>query len=188
MSLDPVPTSNHPDSHANCSMRRFVRNNGESVMNAPWNPAWRLAWCVVSAVGTVVFVAIDWMLREWAGLTGLAPTAVHLWVSVGAGMALGLVAMLWESYLLRNKREFLLSFHRTGFSERLQWKHQRKNLQLNGWLVLAILFLIACCYFNEIFVLPAILATNAVLFMGNRRATQEFQAELRKASGLIEGA
>ena len=93
-------------------------------------------------------------------------------------MALGLVAMLWDWYKLRTRREFLLAFHHASLRERLRWKYQRPNLLLNGWLVLAILALIAWCYFNQIFVLPALCALNAgQYFMGNRRAIQEFNAK-----------
>jgi hypothetical protein len=83
--------------------------------------------------------------------------------------------MLWEGYLLRNRREFLLAFHGAPFSERLKWKYQGRNLLLNGWLVVAIISLIAGCNFNEVFVVPALCAVNAVLFLGNQRAVREFR-------------
>jgi hypothetical protein len=147
-------------------------------MNKCWNPTWRLAWFVASAAGTALFLGIDWVLRAWSGHSALAPTAADLWLSVGWGLALGLVAMIWEWYLLRTRREFLLAFHQAPLRERLQWKYQGPNLLHSGWLVLAILALIAWCYFNKVFVLPALCALNAgQFFMGNRRALQEFNAK-----------
>jgi hypothetical protein len=145
-------------------------------MSVQWNPRWRLTWFVGPAVCTAIFVGTDWLLRAW-GARGLAPTATDLWLSIGWGMALGLAGMLWEGYLLRHRREFLLAINRASLLERLKWKYQGPNLLLNGWFFLAILSLIAWCYFNEVFVLPALCALNAVYFMGNRRAVQEFNAK-----------
>jgi hypothetical protein len=146
-------------------------------MSVFWNPASRLAWFRMSAVGLAVFVVIDWLLRGWAGQPGLAPTVAQLWLSVAWGTVLGLAGMLWEGYLLRSRGERLLALHRTPLTERLKWKYQGPNLLLNGWFVLALFSLIAWCYVSEVFVLPALCAVNVVVFGGNRRAAHEFQAK-----------
>lgn len=149
-------------------------------MNVQWNPRWRRAWWVASAVGTALFIGLDWLLRAWTGQSPLAPTATGLWLSVGVGMILGLAGILHERYLLRYKRTFLLAFYRAPLPERLQWKYQGPNLLINGWFTLAILALIAWCYFTHVFVLPALFALNAVFFLGNRHAAQVFNAELEQ--------
>jgi hypothetical protein len=153
-------------------------------MSWTWNPRWRLTWFVASAVGTVFFVGLDWLLR-WSGHSALAPTVTNLWLSVGWGIALGLASMLWEGYLLRNRAAFLLAFHRAPLTERLKWKYQGPNLLMSGWLVIAIWSLIAWCIYKEVFVGPAICAMNAVLFMGNRRALQEFNAKRLQTTGIL---
>jgi hypothetical protein len=85
--------------------------------------------------------------------------------------------MRWEGYLLRHRREWVLALHQAPLTERLKWKYQGPNLLLNGWRALAVVSLIAWCYFSDVFVLPALCAANAVIFVGNRRAAQEFQAK-----------
>ena len=131
-------------------------------MSIFFNPRWRLAWSATSAVITALFVILDWVLRSLTGESPLAPSATDLGLLVGVGMALGLVGMRWESYLLRHRRVFLLAFHRAPLAERLKWKHLGPNLLMQCWFTIPILLLIAWCYFSQVFVLPMLFAMNAV--------------------------
>jgi len=55
---------------------------------------------------------------------------------------------------------------------------QRNNLALNGWFLLLLLVVIAGCWWMDVFVLPPLLAMNAVAFSGNRRLASAFNEEL----------
>jgi hypothetical protein len=147
-------------------------------MSLQFNPRWRLAWAAASALVVGLSVGLDGLVRSWGGRGLLAPTAASLWLSVALGAAVGLAGLLWERHLLRHRRAFLLAFHRMPLSGRLEWKHQRTNLQLNGWFFLVLFALIGWCAAAGVFVLPALFAANAAQFAGNRRLAAEFHAEL----------
>jgi hypothetical protein len=145
-----------------------------------YNPKWRIVWSAGAAVATAVMVGADWLLRSGGGRSFLAPSAADLWLSVALGLALGGAAALWERYLLSNQRGHLRAFHRAPLRERLAWHHQRTNLLLNGWLVVALLALIGWCVAWGVFVLPALLAVNAAQFACNARLAGRFDEELRR--------
>ncbi len=117
------------------------------------------------------------------GQASLAPSAAALGLSVGLGAALGAAAALWERYLLRSWRGFLLAFHRAPLGERLRWRYQKTNLLLSGWLLLAVLALVGWCVLSRTNVLPALFALNAVQFAANRRRAGRFNEELQSRAG-----
>jgi hypothetical protein len=98
-----------------------------------YNPTARLVWAAGSAAVTAACVAADWRLREQTGSSFMAPSVVALDLSIVLGAVLGVAGSLWERYLFRHQREFLLAFHRAPLGERLRWVYQRRNLLLNGW-------------------------------------------------------
>lgn len=149
-------------------------------MSFLYNPRWRLTWSVAMAGATGLLIGIDGFLRYTAGQSFLAARAADLWLSVAVGLALGAVALLWDRYRLRHQRHRLLAIHQTPLNQRLTWRFQRSNLLQNGWLVLALLALVAWCYFSGVFVLPALFAVNAVEFAGNRKLAAELDEELRQ--------
>jgi len=148
-------------------------------MNLLYNPGWRIAWSVGSAVVLVSFVAADWVWRS-GSQSFLAPSAAALWLSVALGLALGGMTALWERYLFLNQRDYLLAFLRASLWERLSWHHLKSNLLLNGWLILSLLALLGGCFVSGVFVLPPLLAVNAVTYAFNGRLAGQFNEELRQ--------
>jgi hypothetical protein len=148
-------------------------------MSVLYNPRWRLTWSAVMAVATALLVGLDWALRSTAGQNFMAARASDLWLSVALGVVLGAVALLWDRYQLRKRRDHLLAVRQTPLKDRLAWRFQRTNLLYNGWLFLAMVALVVWCYVSGVFVLPAVFAMNAVQFAGNRRLAGEFNEELR---------
>src|SRR4051794_11364351 len=102
-------------------------------MHFVFSPAVRLAFAVGCALGAALLVGADWSLRSTGIPSPFGPTAPRLWVSVGLGAVVGGLAGLWESYLLRRQRAFLLDFYLTPVRDRYCWRLQRKNLLLCGW-------------------------------------------------------
>jgi len=150
-------------------------------MSILYNPRWRLAWSAGTAAAAAALVGIDWLLRR-GGHDGLAPSAAMLWLSLSLGAVLGAAAALWERHQLRNRRDFLLAFHRAPLRERLSWRYQKTNLIAGGWLLLAVLALLGWCAFCRVFVLPALFAMNAVQFAANRRLAGRFDEDLRRTA------
>src|SRR5688572_11151759 len=110
---------------------------GGSAMTNLYNPRARLMWAVGMAGAVAAFVGLDYFLRAMGWGSQLAPTHAALWLSVAAGAALGLLAMLHERYLMTRRRAALMAFLRAPLRERLTWRMQKTNLWLNGWLIVA---------------------------------------------------
>jgi hypothetical protein len=148
------------------------------MSRALFSPNLRLAWAVGSAALLAAFLIGDWTARGQGWESFLAPTSGDLWLAVGLGALVGVTGCVWERYLLIHRRADQLAFHRAPLAERLGWRHQWPNLQQNGWFLLLMFALIGWCAWSWVFVLPPLLATNAVMFACNRRLVAGFRAEL----------
>ena len=138
----------------------------------------RLVLAVGSAALLALFLACDWTPRGQGWGSFLAPTAADLWIAVGLGVLLGVAGGVWERFLLTRRRADQLTFHRAPLAERLRWRHQWPSLQQNGWFLLLMFALIGWCAWSWVFVLPPLLALNAVIFACNRRLVAGFRSEL----------
>jgi hypothetical protein len=146
-------------------------------MSTPHTPLTRLRWAAVCAVGAAALVGTDWLLRVAGATTAMAPTPTALGLSLALGAALGAAAAAWDRYALVKHRGHLLAFFRAPLAARLSWRYQKTNLLLYGWQIAALLALIGWCVYSGVFVLPALLAANAVQFAANRKLAAEFELD-----------
>src|SRR5262245_24743558 len=121
-------------------------------------------YAAVSAAAVAVLVGVDWLLREDSGRSFMAPTVRLLWASIGWGAGLG-VAMLAFCWLaLPRDREFVAKMAPLPRRER-RWRSLRRTLLYNGWCMVGIWGLAAWCLYWRVFILPAVFAMNAVVFV-----------------------
>jgi hypothetical protein len=124
---------------------------------------WQWVWACGSGVLAAACVGADAWLRA-RGISVLAPTRGDLLVSVGLGGVVGLIGLAAAWLMPRSQREFTAMFARLPPRERLRWRYLRRNLLYSGWLVVPLGLLLAWCWSRTVFVLPSILAANAVWF------------------------
>lgn len=146
-----------------------------------FSPRFRLIWSLASLAVLHVLVAMDWLARLEQRHSFLAPTAVDLWLGIGLGALVGAIGAAWERFLLIRRSADQIAFLRTSLKERLRSPYLWKSLLESGWFLLLMLGLIGWCAYFGVFILPVILAENAVQFLPNLRLVARFRAELESA-------
>lgn len=152
-------------------------------MSVLYDRRFRVSWGVASAAGAIAFACLEVSLRTSGRWSPLAPSAALFTLGVVAGLAWGAFGAMWEHHLLRHKRDWLSKFHRLPVRERLRWPVQKENWAMNGWVFVVLLVLIAGCWHWDVFVLPPLLAANAVQALANLRLAEKFNAQLLTGAG-----
>lgn len=146
-----------------------------------FSPRARLTWSLASVVLLQVLVGLHWLARLEGRQSFLAPTSFDLWLSIGLGALVGAIGAAWERFLFTHRSDDQIAFYRIPFKERPKSPYFWKGLWQSGWLLILMFGLIGWCALTGVFVLPAILATNAVQFASNLRIVTRFRAELESS-------
>ncbi len=150
---------------------------GRTISRWLFGRQFRLIWPMAAFAGLIAFCVWDSIARSRGWKNVVSPTAIDLYISVGLGAFIGVLAAAWERFLMTHRRASQLLFHRSTLRERSTWKYQPRNLRQNGWFVLLTFALLVWCGFKSVFALPALLAMNVPMAM-NARLAGEFAAEI----------
>jgi hypothetical protein len=123
------------------------------------------AWAVATGLLALAFVGADWLAREWGRGSFMAPSRGLLWLSIDLGCGVGLIQLAAMWWMPTSLRDYGSEYRKQSWSERLRSRYWWRNLAYSFPLLLLLYGLLGWCWLNEVSVLPAISATNAVLFV-----------------------